>query len=232
LHSALSNDNRAMRFSLDKEGGGITASTEHRKFKLVSLQDWALCFATFMAYRVHFFPAQAMPLLAYYCFIQQKATEFAFNAVVNYDEQFRLFLSLYPEHSWASPSPTLVGRFFSPASVLAKCGACLGPSHTCPVKPAYKSSPNLASTPGMTRSQSHCFRFQNGSCPTPCRLGYAHHCSICKGAHPRRDHPRAEDPQAPSTAATLGPAADAGSPAQAASSANRYPQHQSRNARH
>ena len=227
LHAALSSNNTTMRFSVDANNSQILCAAEARKYRLTSYQDWYLCFATMMAYKLHYFPEQSMAMLAYLCYISEKATVYSFTAVLNYDEQFRLFLSMYPEHSWAVPNPALAGRFFIPSSVAVKCATCQGPHHACPVKgPAKQTNANGG-------KKAHCFRYQHGNCPSPCRQGYAHVCSICKGEHPRSEHVAADQSGTTHTASSS--ASTSARPAATGAAippvGPRFPQHQSRNAR-
>ena len=230
LHAALSNNNTAMRFSVDAQNSQVVCATEHKKYRVTSYQDWYLCFATLMAYRLHYFPDLTMAMMSYACYIAEKATTYSFTAVANYDEQFRLFLSLYPEHSWSVPNAALADRFFVASAVASKCTACQGPSHACPVKGPSKT-PIIQ--PGRN---THCFKFQHGNCPSPCRQGYLHVCSICKGDHPRNQHTAMIDTAAghyavPASASAAGGAKTAATGAAIQSVNTRFPQHQSRQAR-
>jgi hypothetical protein len=230
LHAALSSNNTAMRFSVDAQNAQVLCASEQKKYRVTSYQDWYLCFATFMAYRLHYFPDLTMSMMSYACYIAEKASTYSFTAVANYDEQFRLFLSLYPEHSWAVPNAALADRFFVASAVASKCNACQGPSHACPVR-----GPTRTPTPQQGKS-THCFKYQHGNCPSPCRQGYAHICSICKGDHPRSQHTTAIDTGAGHSAGAATTVAAGGVKPAAIGAAiqsvgTRFPQHQSRQAR-
>lgn len=181
LHAAISAPTPKLHFTLDTSTEEVVCTPKTQKFTLLTFEDWHLCFATFLAYKVYFFPELTLPLTSYQCFLAEKSVHYKFSALKDFDQEFRVMLSQYPDQSWADPPQHLTARYFTSAVAQEHCLACKHTGHgkgstQCPVRAKTGAS------------DKYCFSYQDGMCKHPCPKGFSHHCSICKGSHPRCDH--------------------------------------------